>query len=983
LHDVLESPQPLLRNRIRQFATAILDEVSRDVAAQHLHEHISGELCRFRIIRLRDMGAGALRRRLQAPPKTPRALELDAVCRYSRKRLPRNLERGRAAFRRFLAQEGNPVNTLWARTLAAQLLCLALILVALQALLAPPAGEAGDAQFFGTGQLLARSLAQGCAGAASKPHAAPAGVDALPATPALVWACVAAPTGRVLAHRGTPLLPDPLLRRLRAGAPWAEVPAVRGREACTVFQAPVPRSPPGTVACVALSRDRFRQAAQGRVRGILGGVAAGLVILIGISLAPAKKTLGDVRLLTQAARRMEREAGPQAFPAPASGDLTPLGQALNDMVGALRLRQAQTQRDQVQMRQDEAKYRSLFENAAHGVWQATPELHYLCLNPALASLYGYPSPEALRRHLEDPAAAPVSVSPHRRAEMLRLMREEGGVTGFESQIRRGDGRVIWVSETARAVRDAASGAHYWEGTVEDVTARKHVEADRAHLGNHLRLLLEASGEGIYGIDARGNCTFINAVGAQMLGYEPQEVLARNMHALIHHSLPDRSLYPEERSYLYQSVQTGRRFRVDDEVLWRKGGTPFPAEYTTAPLVEGGRTTGAVVTFVDISARKAVEAEQRRQLAEALERADHDPLTSLLNHRAFHKRLHEEADRAQRSQSTLAVVLLDIDNFKFFNDVYGHKVGDEVLCLVADALRGASRSYDILARFGGDEFAMLMPCGSGETSALLTQHLSERLSGVSYRLPDHDVSIPLGLSLGVAVFPADAPSRMEALELADDRLRRAKTGGDEDGYAERVRSTLTQEREGFSMLDALVTAVDNKDRYTRRHSEDVMRYSAQIARQMGADEATQRLVEVAALIHDVGKIGVPDAVLRKPGALTAGEFAAIQQHPIMGTVIAESVPGFEGTLHAIRHHHERWDGAGYPAGLAGEDIPFLARVMAVADAYSAMTTDRPYRKGMERGKALGILQNGSGVQWDPQCVAAFVRAQEETKSPPVP
>ena len=883
------------------------------------------------------------------------------------------------------AQEGRPVNTLWARMLAAQILCLALTLVVLQALLTPPAGQAEDAQFFGTGQLLARSLAQASAGTPSSSRVTPAqaGVDALAPSPALAWASVAAPTGRMLAHRGTPVLPVPLLRRLRAGAPWAEAPDPHGRESDTVFQAPVPKSPPGTVAYVALSRTRFQRSAQGKVGWILGGAAAGLVVSIGISLALAGKFLGSVHRLTQAARQGRDGAGarPQAFPTPEADDLTPLAEALNDMVSSQWRHQAQAQQDQGQREQDEANYRSLFENAAHGAWQATPDLDYLCLNPAMASLYGYASAEALRGHLEDPASASVYVSPQRHAELLRLMREQGGVTGFESQIQRGDGRVIWVSETIRAVRDADTGVYRWEGTVEDITARKHVEADRSHLGNHIRLLLEASGEGIYGIDARGNCTFINAAGAQMLGYEPQEMLARNMHALIHHTLSDQSLYPEERSYLYQSVQTGRRFRVDDEVLWRKGGTSFPVEYTAAPLIEGGRTTGAVVTFVDISARKAVEAEQRRLLAEALERADHDPLTSLLNHRAFHKRLHEEADRAQRSGEALAVVLLDIDNFKFFNDVYGHKVGDEVLCLVADALRGASRSYDILARFGGDEFAMLMPCGTGETSALLAQHLGQRLSGVSYRLPDHDISIPLGLSLGVAVFPADAPSRAEALEVADDRLRRAKTGGDEDGYAERVRSTLTQEREGFPMLDALVTAVDNKDRYTRRHSEDVMRYSAQIARQMGLDQATQRLVEVAALIHDVGKIGVPDAVLRKPGALTAGEFAAIQQHPIMGAVIAESVPGFEETLDAIRHHHERWDGGGYPAGLAGEDIPFLARVMAVADAYSAMTTDRPYRKGMDQGKALGILQSGVGVQWDPQCIAAFVRAQEESKLPP--
>ncbi len=177
-----------------------------------------------------------------------------------------------------------------------------------------------------------------------------------------------------------------------------------------------------------------------------------------------------------------------------------------------------------------------------------------------------------------------------------------------------------------------------------------------------------------------------------------------------------------------------------------------------------------------------------------------------------------------------------------------------------------------------------------------------------------------------------------------------------------------------MLDALVTAVDNKDRYTRKHSEDVMAYCRQIAQGLGLDEKTQRHIQTAGLLHDVGKIGVPDHILRKPGRLTGAEFQAIQQHPMMGAIIVAAVPGFEATLDAVRHHHERWDGHGYPFGLRGAEIPLSARLMAVADAYSAMTTDRPYRKGMSAGEARAVLEEGAGTQWDPVCVAAFLQAQ---------
>ena len=151
----------------------------------------------------------------------------------------------------------------------------------------------------------------------------------------------------------------------------------------------------------------------------------------------------------------------------------------------------------------------------------------------------------------------------------------------------------------------------------------------------------------------------------------------------------------------------------------------------------------------------------------------------------------------------------------------------------------------------------------------------------------------------------------------------------------------------------------------------MVYSLQIASALGLSEAAQQAIAVAALLHDVGKIGVPDDILRKPGRLTAAEFEAIQQHPDMGANIVSAVPGFEEALDAIRHHHERWDGGGYPFGLVGKETPLTARLMAVADAYSAMTTDRPYRKGMPPQKARQILEEGVGTQWDPECVRAFL------------
>jgi len=372
-------------------------------------------------------------------------------------------------------------------------------------------------------------------------------------------------------------------------------------------------------------------------------------------------------------------------------------------------------------------------------------------------------------------------------------------------------------------------------------------------------------------------------------------------------------------------------------------------------------------------------QTKHLLLEAVERADRDPLTGLLNHRAFHKHLEMEAEAAWRSGQPLAVAMMDLDNFRFFNDGYGHSVGDDLLRQVTRALSAACRPGDTLARYGGDEFALLLPGLGAEGAVRLADRLVAGLDGVGYQPPGYDAVIPLTLSIGIAVFPDDGPGRLDTLAAADARLVRVKTGGAGRGdLTEHLRVKLPCSLASFSMLNALVTAVDAKDRYTRHHSEDVMAYSFQIAQELGLDEQAQRQTLLAALLHDVGKIGVPDHVLRKPGKLTEEEYEQIKQHPMMGSIIVGAVPGFEGVLDAIRHHHERWDGLGYPFGLRGEEIPQMARTMSVADAFSAMTTDRPYRKGMKPARAVCILQEGAGTQWDPASVAAFLSARREAE-----
>ena len=466
--------------------------------------------------------------------------------------------------------------------------------------------------------------------------------------------------------------------------------------------------------------------------------------------------------------------------------------------------------------------------------------------------------------------------------------------------------------------------------------------------------------------------YVNAAFTKVTGYTAEEAIGQTPRML---QGPDTDLAVNKkiRNHLkkWKPVQA--------EVLnYCKDGTKFWSELNIVPIANSrGGFTHWISVQRDVTARKALEMERETLLTEALEHADVDSLTGLWNHRGFQKRLEAEADRAQRTGERLVMAMIDVDNFKFFNDVYGHPVGDEILQQVASALRASCRSYDTLARFGGDEFALLATVPETENVASLEERLRGALSELGYTPPGYDTVVPIGASVGLAIFMEEAATRLELVDLADQRLRTAKAGeGAKAELVESFRSHFAHSRSGFSMLSALVNAVDVKDRYTCRHSEDVMVYSLQIASALGLNQAAQQAVAMAALLHDVGKIGVPDDILRKPGRLTAQEFEAIQQHPDMGANIVGAVPGFEEALGAIRHHHERWDGEGYPFGLRGEETPLPARIMAVADAFSAMTTNRPYRKGMNPKKALEILESGAGTQWDPECVRAFLSVQKE-------
>ncbi len=384
----------------------------------------------------------------------------------------------------------------------------------------------------------------------------------------------------------------------------------------------------------------------------------------------------------------------------------------------------------------------------------------------------------------------------------------------------------------------------------------------------------------------------------------------------------------------------------------------------------------ILTFVFHSAQVRIH----RQTAALLDSGQRDPITGLLNHGAVVDILSRSLLDARLEAGSVAVALVDIDNFRLINDTLGHEAGDEALVLVARRLEETVPPGSVLGRYGPDEFLVFAP---GHSADLLPSIEAGRVavSTVTLHRVDSD-SIPVTISAGLAASPGDAAGVTELLALAAQTLASAKVSGGDSVRTRELEADAADSR-AFDVFEGLVIAIDTKDRYTKRHSEDVARYGLFIADLLKLDAELQRAIRIAGLLHDVGKIGIPDKVLRRPGRLSLEESAIVQQHVALGDMIVRDLPDIDIVRAGIRHHHERWDGKGYLHGLAGEDIPLIARILAVGDAFSAMTTTRPYRKALAVREALVRLLDASGTQLDETIVVTFVTGMERSPRAPLP
>jgi diguanylate cyclase (GGDEF)-like protein/PAS domain S-box-containing protein len=418
------------------------------------------------------------------------------------------------------------------------------------------------------------------------------------------------------------------------------------------------------------------------------------------------------------------------------------------------------------LRKSEARYRTVLDAAFDAIVTITPDGIVRWFNRGAERMFGYTAEEVIGQ--------PVTLlMPERYRDLC--------VAGLHSYLRTGEARVVGGTIELMGLRSDGSefpvemslgethqdGELLFTGIIRDIAERKRFEGTLERLSRQHKMVLEAAGEGIFGLDLLGNVTFVNPAASDMTGWYAQDLLGRPMHDLVHHTKPDGTPYPSEECPIYAAFTTGSTHSRDEEVFWRKDGTSFPVEYTSTPISEDGEIAGAVVTFRDISQRKALERQLHHQ-------AFHDLLTELPNRTLFMDRLEHALTRANRRGTKVAVLFMDVDNFKVVNDSLGHGAGDQLLVAIAERLKTCLRPEDTAARLGGDEFTILIEdiAGVGEVVRIAERIADKLRPPIALEEQELFATVSTGIALNSPAHEQPA----DLLRHADMAMYRAKHRG---------------------------------------------------------------------------------------------------------------------------------------------------------------------------------------------------------------
>ena len=669
-------------------------------------------------------------------------------------------------------------------------------------------------------------------------------------------------------------------------------------------------------------------------------------------------------------------------------------------------------RAEEELQASDKRYRELIENANDIIYSHDLEGRFTSMNGACARIIGYTPEEALTKNITQ-VIAPEHLE--RAQEMIRRKIEEGGQTTYELEIIAKDGHRVPLEVSTRIIRRGGKPVGV-QGIARDISERRRAEGELQESEQRFRDLYENAPNAYFSVGMDGRMRRCNRRAEELLGYSAEELVGQPVIDLY----TDTPQGKEKALKLLQRFQAGQPIRNEELLIQTADGTPVWISLTVNAITDArGEIVESRSVLVDITERKQAEEARRRlneelekeqqeiealnhslerrvkertqklrlanqemqarnrQLLDARAQAATDGLTGLCNHRTFQEKVRELVARTQADGGSVGLIMLDIDGFKGINDSLGHQAGDEILLLLAQALTDVVRWEDAY-RYGGDEFAVLLPGSDGPKAA----RIAERLRRAVAKLTGGN-GTKVTVSLGIAAFPHTADSAEQLIYGADAAMYWAKSAG-----KNRVgdwAKLLKHEADGTlpwyaddrgvrvpDVVAALVAALAAKDPVTAAHTVRCSWYTAKLAEELGLGKEQTSVIRLASLLHDIGKLAVPDEVLFKPGPLNEDEWAQMKQHPAAALHVLDQIHSIADATPAILHHHEHFDGSGYPDGLAGEDIPLASRILLVTDAFDAMTTDRPYRKAMPVEAAIEELERNSGGQFDPKIVEAFLR-----------
>lgn len=416
-------------------------------------------------------------------------------------------------------------------------------------------------------------------------------------------------------------------------------------------------------------------------------------------------------------------------------------------------------------------------------------------------------------------------------------------------------------------------------------------------------------------------------------------------------------------------------------LWVISGlylTTHDAQFIIAVSIKMVTVISAILVAIIVTRQK----QHQKQL---LKLSITDGLTGLINQRYFHEILGKHFEEAKKTGGSLGLIIMDIDDFKFINDTYGHDFGDTVLKSTGKLLSDLAKEGQFVCRYGGDEFTVVIPNADINTIQKIAEYFKSGINKLGPKYFPKKIRDKITLSMGLSEYPHLSSDKNELFTQADTALYHAKNLGKDKIHF--YQDIMKQLRKGISSdhqqligaFKALLGTISAKDKYTLGHSERVSAYAVSIGEALGLSPKEICTLQYAGLLHDIGKVEIPKSILNKTGRLTDEEFALIRMHSIYSENILEPLNELDQLLLYVRQHHERFDGKGYPDGLSGKKISLGARILCVADSFDAMLSERPYspRKTMEQ--AINELKRCSGSQFDPKIVRVFLAVLEKEQS----